>query len=93
MQRRSQGSPSHSPDLEIERTLSQIRRLNREESRGLGDIIECDLDTSSTSSHSDIMDGDYILFREFGNPEDYELTGGILLPVTETYFYHPLPIH
>ncbi|XP_021746160.1 uncharacterized protein LOC110712043 [Chenopodium quinoa] len=31
-----------------------------------------------------------ILFREFGNPEDYELTGGILLPVTETNFtIHP----
>ncbi|XP_021730692.1 uncharacterized protein LOC110697616 [Chenopodium quinoa] len=27
-----------------------------------------------------------VLFREFGNPEDYELTGGILLPVTETNF-------
>ncbi|XP_021751339.1 uncharacterized protein LOC110717002 [Chenopodium quinoa] len=31
-----------------------------------------------------------VLFREFGNPEDYELTGGILLPVTETNFtIHP----
>ncbi|XP_021775766.1 uncharacterized protein LOC110739625 [Chenopodium quinoa] len=31
-----------------------------------------------------------ILFHEFGNPEDYELTGGILLPVTETNFtIHP----
>ncbi|XP_021721943.1 uncharacterized protein LOC110689463 [Chenopodium quinoa] len=27
-----------------------------------------------------------VLFREFGNPEDYELTGGILLSVTETNF-------
>ncbi|XP_021759461.1 uncharacterized protein LOC110724348 [Chenopodium quinoa] len=31
-----------------------------------------------------------VLFREFGNPEDYELTSGILLPVTETNFtIHP----
>ncbi|XP_021746870.1 uncharacterized protein LOC110712724 [Chenopodium quinoa] len=31
-----------------------------------------------------------VLLREFGNPEDYELTGGILLPVTETNFsIHP----
>ncbi|XP_021732442.1 uncharacterized protein LOC110699255 [Chenopodium quinoa] len=33
---------------------------------------------------------DDVLFREFGNPEDYKLTGGILLPVTETNFtIHP----
>ena len=55
MQRRSQGSPSHNLDPEIERTLSQIRRLSREEPRGLGDIFECDFDTSSTISISDTM--------------------------------------
>jgi len=34
--------------------------------------------------------GNDALFRDFGNPGSYELTGGILLPTTETNFtIHP----
>ena len=92
MLRRSQGAPSHQIDHEINRTLRQVRRLYQDEGRGFGDIVDSESDTYSSSSPRKSMAGQEndVLFREFGNPEDYELTGGILLPVTETNFsIHP----
>ena len=89
---RSQGAPSHQIDHEINRTLRQVRRLYQDEGRGFGDIVDNESDTYSSSSPSGSMAGQEndVLFCEFGNPEDYELTGSILLPVTETNFsIHP----
>ena len=72
MLRRSQGTPTHSFDLEIDRTLRQIRRLYREESRGFRDIVDSDSEVCTSNSQSEAMDE--TLFREFGNSEDYEFT-------------------
>lgn len=37
-----------------------------------------------------MAEGDNPLFQDFGNPEDYELTDGFLLPTTNTNFtIHP----
>ncbi|XP_021728720.1 uncharacterized protein LOC110695797 [Chenopodium quinoa] len=86
MQRRSQGPPTHYIDQEINRTLRQVRRLYRKEGRGLGAIFDSESESWSSSSQSEELarQENDVLFREFGNPEDYQLTGGILLPVTET---------
>ena len=92
MLRRSQGAPLHQIDHEINRTLRQIHRLYQDEGRGLCYIVNSESDTYSSSSPSGSMAGqeNNVWFREFGNPEDYEFTGGILLPVTETNFsIHP----
>ncbi|XP_021746040.1 uncharacterized protein LOC110711909 [Chenopodium quinoa] len=96
MQRRSQGPPTYPLDHELERTLRQVRRLFNEDNRGFGSILDCDSDSSPFASEATTdmaeheQEDDLSLFREFGNPEGYELTGGILLPITETNFtIHP----
>ena len=86
MQRRSQGPPEYSLNLEIDRTLRGVRNLYQE----LGEFEQDPLDTSSTSTGSMGDENPVPLFRDFGAPENYELTSGIRLPTTNTNFtIHP----
>ena len=93
MLRRSQGAPEIPLDLEIDRTLRQIRRV-------FGDPLyegTQAFDTSSTGSaemaeqaEGEVAQDVNRTFRDFGNPGAYELAGGILLPATTTNFtIHP----
>ena len=96
MLRRSQGEPTTPLDPEIERTLRGVRRLFGNQSQ---EEEEASLSSSSDESESMAEEPPppppprpppNPLFQDFGNPEEYELTSGILLPTTDTNFtIHP----
>ena len=86
MLRRSQGAPDTHEDPEIDRTLRQIRSASQQCNR----VEESSSDSESNCSEAMAGGGNDALFRDFGNPGSYELTGGIFLPTTETNFtIHP----
>lgn len=96
MIRRSQGEPSEPYIPEIERILREIRQSRRVVDHAdlyeeeYSSASEMDAEANARGPNNNRQNNKGRLFRDFGYPEEYELSHGIRLPTTESDFtIHP----